>query len=69
MRMARGLNLGIGELRVLIVSKSKGQVGRVERMVRMKLADQGWCQGPIWSDLTFALSVAEHQSKTYVGRR
>ena len=48
MRMATGLNLGIGELTVLIVSKSKGLVGRVERTVRMKLADLGWCLDLIW---------------------
>jgi hypothetical protein len=43
MRMARGLNLGIGELRVMLVSRSMGLVGKVGRMVRRKLADRELC--------------------------
>jgi hypothetical protein len=54
MRMARGLNLGIGELGVMIVSESMGLVGRAGRMARMRLAGRGWRLGLIWSDLTFA---------------
>ena len=63
MRMARGLNLGTGELRVLFGSESMGPAGRVGRTERRKLADLGWCLDLIWLDLTFALSVAAHQSE------
>jgi hypothetical protein len=67
--MARGLILGIGESRVLLVSKSTGLVGKVGRMVRRKLLDRGFCLALISSDWTFDLSVATYQSRISGGRR
>jgi hypothetical protein len=63
MRRARGLNLGIGGLRVMIVSESMGLVGRVGRKVRRKLVGRGWCLHLIWSDLVFGLWEAARQSR------
>jgi hypothetical protein len=55
MRMARGMNLGIGELGVMIVLESMGLVGIIARMVRMRLIRRGWCPGLRLSDLISAL--------------
>jgi hypothetical protein len=55
MRMARGLNLGIGELGVMIVSGLMGLVARVARMVRRQLVGRGWCLGLRLSNLISAL--------------
>jgi hypothetical protein len=69
MRMARGLNLGIGELGVMIVLESMGLVGRVVRKGTRKLVDRGWCLGLRLSDLISALWEAKHQSRIRLGRR
>jgi hypothetical protein len=69
MRRARGLNLGIGGLRVTIVPESMGLVGRVVSKVRRKLAGPGWCLGLRLSDLNCGLLVAAHQFDIQIGRR
>jgi len=69
MRMVVGLNLGIGELGVTIVSKLMGLAGRAGRMARMRRAGQESRLVLRLSDSTSVLLVATHQSASHLRGR